>query len=364
MGFQNPEYLIKFNIIKTNKYKILLPIFVIMLLCFGLFQSCNEDNPITHSNDPIVVDSNFFNWKFDTLQNRPFLGMYIADTNQIFIPSYYLTYINNGSAKYISYNDNDFASWCIDGTSINDVYIGGSSLSLYRTKLKRWDGAVISDIAMPIDTSTKIFSIEAVSSNEIWIATHKPLVYRYLNQSFTTYRFDSIDSKLSTGIIFKDKSGDLYVHFLKNTTGEFDYVYMFKFKNESWELVSIDPLSQNSMMFSFSGFSDNKILYTGKSGLYYFTGIKWEIYVNFGNNISYALLSCGRDAQSIIFEARENDQTYLYYYDGKQFYRNSKIIFPYPGLQSMEYKFGRFYVSIDEDWWGDSFLGTARFKNN
>lgn len=64
----------------------------------------------------------------------------------------------------------------------------------------------------------------------------------------------------------------------------------------------------------------------------------------------------------MIFEARENDQSNLYYYDGKQFYRNSKLIFPCPGLQSVQYKFGRYYITSSEDWEGYSYLYTAKLK--
>lgn len=347
-----------------KNYKIVLPLALMILLCLGLFSSCSEDNPITHSTDPIIVDSNYFNWKFDTIQIRPSLGMYIADTNQVFIPgNHYLTYINNGSVNYKSYNDNDFAGWCIAGTSINNVYIGGSSISLNRSKLKMWDGAVVRDIEMPIDTSNRIFSIEAVSSNDIWLATDKPIVYHYLNQSFTIYRFDSIDSKLNAISIFKDKYGGLFVNFTKHTSGDYDYVYMFKFDNDTWKHVSFDSLSLNGRLYFFGGFSDNKILYSGKSGLYYFNESKWDMYVNFGNNLLSSLWSCGRDANSVLFQAVENNfSTYLYYYDGKQFYRNSNLIFPYHGFMGMQYKFGRFYISMGEDWVGKSFLGTSYSK--
>lgn len=346
-----------------NNYKIALPLFFITLLCSWLFSSCSENNPIIHSNDPVIVDSNYFNWKFDTLQIRPSLGMYIADTNQVFIPgNHYMMYINNGSVKYKSYNDNDFAGWCIAGTSINNVYIGGSSITLNRTKLKSWDGTVVRDIEMPIDTSTIIFSIETVSPNDIWIATHKPIVYRYFNQSFTTYRFDSVDSKLSTGIIFKDKSGDLFVHFLKLTSSGYDYVFMFKFNNDSWIQVSIDSLSQNSRLQTFCGFSDNKMLYSGRSGLYYFTGSNWDMYVNIPNSLSGILRCSGRDAKSVLFQADEDHQSYLFYYDGMQFYRISNYIFPNIALESLQYKFGRYYITTGEDFLGNSFFYTAKFK--
>jgi hypothetical protein len=344
--------------------KYVLSLTIIFLLCLGLFTSCSENNPVIHINDPVIGDSNYFNWKFDTLQVMVASGMYIADTNDIYIPTYhnYMININNGTLKYKSYNDNDFAGWCIAGTSNNNVYIGGSSIEFYRSKLKMWNGSVIKDIIMPIDTSTNIFSIEAVSSNDIWIATNKPIVYHYLNQSFATYRFDSVDSKLSTGIIFKDKSGDLYVHFLKLTTGSYDYVYIFKFNNNSWTQVSMDSLSPNSRLQSFSGFSDNKILYYGSSGLYYFTGSSWEIYINMPTSIQYIYKCCGRDAQSVFIQARENDQTYFYYYDGKQFYRNSELVLLISGLESMQYKFGRYYITTGEDWMGNSLFGTGSFK--
>lgn len=347
-----------------SNYKNVLPLFVISLLFSGVFVSCSENNPINNDNDPSIVDSNLFVWKFDTLQIRPSLGMYIADTNKIFIPgNHYSVYINNGSIQYISHNDNDFAGWSITGTDVNNVYIGGSSISQNRSKLKKWNGSAIEDIPMPIDTSNDIYSMEAVSPNDIWIATDKPIVYRYYNQIFYTYRFNNYDTNLVTGIIFKDKSGEIFTHFLKYASGENDYVYMFKFENESWVQISKDPIEGKNELQTFIGFSDNKMLYSGKNAIYYFTGNKWEKYINLNSKLSGSLWGCGKNETSILFQAEENNfQTYNFYYDGNHFYRIPNNVFPCQGYMGMQYKFGRFYVSLEEDWMGNSFLGTAKFK--
>jgi hypothetical protein len=345
-----------------NNYKIALPLFVITLLCLGLFSSCSENNPIIHTNDPVIADSNYFDWKFDTLQVMVASGMYIADTNNIFIPTYhnYMININNGTVKYKNYNDNDFAGWCIAGTSNNNVYIGGSSISLNRSKLKMWNGSVIKDIIMPIDTSTYIARIEAISENELWISTTKNIIYHYLNNSFTTYR---LDSELEGGVIYKDNYGGVFALLGKNFQGTYDYLfYMFKFENNSWVEISKDSVSANSEMQDYIGFSDNKMLRSGKTGLYCFTGSSWEKYVNLPNSLSGILRCWGRDAGSLLFQADEDRQSYFFYYDGKQFYRLSNNIFPYLGLESLQYKFGRYYITTGEDFLGNSFFGTAKFK--
>ena len=347
--------------LRMTESKNALPLILIFLLCYGLFSSCSDENPIVHSNDPVIVDSNYFNWKFDTLQIMPSLGMYIADTNSIFIPgNHYMMYINNGPVKYKSYNDNDFAGWCIAGTSINNVYIGGSSITLNRTKLKRWDGTVIRDIAMPIDTSTYIVTIEPISENELWISTTKNIIYHYLNNSFTTYR---LDSNLVDGLIYKDNVGGLYASLTKFYYGLNAHLnYMFKFENNSWVEVSKDSVSVNSEMQDIIGFSDNKMLRSGKTGLYCFTGSTWEKYVNLPNSLSGILRCSGRDAKSVLFQADEDHQSYLFYYDGTQFYRISNYVFPYLGLESLQYKFGRYYITTGEDFLGNSFFYTAKFK--
>ncbi len=331
-------------------------------VCLTLtFISCDKENPvIPPSTNPLIVDSNFFDWHFDTLQISPMFGMYIADTNKVIIPgNHYSTYINNGSIQYISHNDNDFEGWCVNGTDINNVYIGGASISQYRTKLKRWNGVGIEDIAMPIDTSCRIISIETISENDIWISTNKSIIYHYSNQFFTTYR---LDSELVDGLIYKDNIGGLYAALVKIFYGLNSHMlYMFKFENNSWIEVCKDSVSENSELQIFIGFSESKMLRSGKTGIYYFNGNKWEKYVNLGNTLR-PYLACGSSAENIMFRADEGNQSYLFHYDGNRLYRNSDLMFPDPSFMSMQYKFGRFYVTINEDWMGYSYLGIAKFK--
>lgn len=338
-----------------------VPIIVIFFCLIISLCSCeNDDNPIKPSNDPVIIDSNLFDWHFDTIYTIPGSNMYIADTNKIFLPGYpYSVYFNNGSIQYINHNDNDFGAECANGTNVNNVYIGGTSISNYRSILKKWNGNGIENIIMPIDTSNKITRIEIISENNIWISTLRNIIYHYSNQTFTTYR---LDSGLIAGIVFKDNNQNLFAQFGKFSTGEYDYIYMFKLLNSSWVLILKDSINENTEIGDFIGFSEGYILRSGKSSIYYFNGNIWEKYINLGNNLRPFIAAGGESRTNMMFRASINSsQDYIFYYNGMMIYRTPSYFLPYPNVREICFKFDRFYLSINHNEF-INYLGMAKLK--
>jgi len=337
-----------------------VPLYIVCLYLLSTLISCNKENPITPPPVPSILDSNYLDWSFDTIDIKIEYGIFVADTDNIFIPGRpYLININGGLVNYINYNDNDFGSHCITGTNINNVFIGGISLSLSKSKLKKWNGSTIEDIALPMDTSS-LFNLLAVSENDVWMTTTKNIIYHYSNHLITTFR---LDSNFSGGIIFKDNVGNIYSSFYVIKTGDYEYLNIYKFVNDTWVQVSKDSANRNLGIGYFIGFSGDKYLRNNASSIDYFNGTNWEKYINL-NGIIRPYISGGGSPENILFQADENYQAYVFYYDGTKFYRTPNRIFPDLTFGDMQYKFGRYYLSIEQDWFGKSYLGTGKIRSN
>ncbi|HEY5125660.1 MAG TPA: hypothetical protein VIK14_18180, partial [Ignavibacteria bacterium] len=89
----------------------------------------------------------------------------------------------------------------------------------------------------------------------------------------------------------------------------------------------------------------------------------WGKYISLIGNLR-PFIAGGGSPENILFQADANYQSYVFYYDGKNFYRTPNQIIPDLTFNGMQYKFGRYYLSIKEDWYGRSYLGIGRFKPN
>ena len=169
------------SIINIMKVVYLIPL---MLISFSLMQmtACNNDeNPVVPIISIPILDSNVFDWEIDTLYTNTSRDFFVADTSNIFIAGNpYSVYKSGNSIRYINHQDNDFFAFCVNGTDINNVYIGGGAYYSQRTKLKRWNGISIEDINLPIDSIGRIDRIETISANDIWLSTAKNIIYHYI----------------------------------------------------------------------------------------------------------------------------------------------------------------------------------------
>jgi hypothetical protein len=344
---------------KPENLSVVYILFIItIVLCIS---SCNKDNPVNSSNSPAIVDSNIFNWNFDTLYMNPTGDCYIADTNNIIVPGFpNSVYIKNGVVTYINHNYNEFVCCCANGTDINNVYLGGINGVTSKPKLKKWNPGGTVDIPVPDSISTCIQNIVCNSENDIWLSTTKNIIFHYANQFFEIYQ---LETGYEAGIIFKYSYSNLYSQYIKFITNDSYYVTVFKFENNSWIQICKDSINNNTEMGDFIGFSDGKILRRGKTGIYYFTGNNWEKYANFGSSINYIYCAGGNAPQNILFSG------YFNHVQGGLFFFNGNILFktPYNKLpdnvsyNNINFKFDRFYITTNDASF-ENYLLTANLK--
>jgi hypothetical protein len=340
--------------------------FVLLLIIFAYsvsFYSCTKENPTT-SNGPLIVDSNIFFWHVDTLHMIPTGDFYIADTNNIFVPGEpYALYKKDGIISYIDYKDNSFGCTCVSGSNINNVYFGGIDKSTSKSKLKKWNGNTIMDIPIPFDTMTYIGNIFAISDNDVWMITIRTrinsYILHYVNGSFDIKR---LDSDLSGGVFFTDNNGSLFLLAGKPMPDNNYGIYILKLENNNWKVVCNDYINNSSEMGDYIGFSGDKILRGGSSGIYYFTGNNWDKFIGTGNNIAPRFNAAGDSPQNIMFIGLFNEvQTLIFYYDGNIIY---KLPYPaniYANYSYMKYQSGIFYLTTFEGG-SPNYLVTAKLK--
>jgi len=342
-------------------------ILIIMVIFYGLFSCSEKPTEPPPPPNPLVVDSNFFDWHLDTAR-MTFVAadMYIADTNKIFLPgTLYGIFFDNGILKKIRYLDvyPNFKAYCVNGTNINNVYFGGSADDLTeKSKLLRWNGYSINDIELPNDSSQRILKIEVISDDDIWMSTDQNIIYHYNNSHITSYR---LDNELSAGVIHKDNFGNLYSKFSKYFPGyPSNYLfYMFKYENDNWVQVYKDSVYGNNELRGYAGIVDNQIIREGLTGYYRFTGSDWIKYLN-TNNLILPENACGGGGfNNVLFNGiEENHGILVFYYDGKQIYRQPSYYYPVEVFWEIQYKFGRFYLIMDSWDFFETYLVTATFK--
>lgn len=324
--------------------------FSLLIIVIISIISCNkDDNPVSSSNIPNIVDSNYFDSLCYTIYVDPANDIYIADTNQILIPANpYSVFMNNGTINYINHNDNNFVANCADGTNINNVYIGGMSGPDSKPKLKKWDGNGITDIPLPYDTTACICSIVMVSENDIWMGTEKNFVFHYVNGSFSIYKFDE---NIVTSSVYKDNDGGLFILAWKYIQNAFIYQYIYKYENNIWNQIYKDSVTNNTEMGACIGSCGGKILRNGKSGIYCFDGYIWEKYVNIPSAIGHEYLAAGGNSTDILFHGEYNYnyiQDYLFYYNGNVIYKLPLYGYPNICYNCIRYKFGRYYITTND----------------
>ncbi len=335
-------------------------LFFVLIIFALVITACENDSPVISNNNPKIIDSIYFDWRFDTMLITPMSDIYIADTNQVFIPGLeYSVFYNNGVVRYINHHDPYFANRCVNGTNTKNVYFGGISVDNSSPKLKHWDGNEIKDIPIPND-KTVITRIEPKSDNDIWLSTNKNILYRYFNQSISSYR---LDSGLTYGIVFMDNNNELFAHFVKYTSGTYNYLYIFKFDNNSWSQISKDSINEYTDLHNYIGFSDKYLLYSGKNRIHYFDGMKWDNYIN--TAAIFPIFNAGGGGKNnIMFRGTHKLNDYIFYYDGEAIYKMSYFLFPYMAIESIQYKYGKYYMTTGVDWMGNSYLGIAKFKKS
>ncbi len=349
MKYKNQE-------LSENRIFQKLLFFIVIAISF-LNINCNKDeNPVVPPVEPSITDSNFFNWQYIEINGVNIGGtMFVADTNKVFIVAdICLLLYDNGVFHNIDYKDPDFFSNSIYGLDANNVFIGGGSLSTRSSKLKKWNGTNIIDIPIPIDSSIRILKIIPVSENELWISTSSNIIYHYINSNFTTYRLN--DSYISNQLSFEN-SNTLYSFALKRYTDNYYTNNVYEFRNDNWIKIYSDSITPfTELSYVIIGECNDKILRSGKTGIYTFSGTNWVKQISMygeaipetagGNSFNNLLVS-----GNTVFNNSDDWGRKIYYYDGKKLYRQKNHVFQEDQgvVGSIYYKFGRFYLSYFGD---------------
>jgi hypothetical protein len=359
---------VKSRFLSGKKSIFSVPVYIVILYLVVSLISCDKENPIVPPppSNPLVIDSNFFDWHIDTARGTLGglqFGMYIADTNRIFISgTIYGIFFDNGTLRKIKYLDNDpnFKAYCVNGTNVNNVYFGGAADDgTQKSKLKIWNGNYIKDIDLPDDSSARILSIEVISDNDIWMSTDHNVIYHYNTLPVTSYK---LETGLKSGMIQKDNYGNLFAYYIKNLPEMNNLFYIFKYENNNWIQIYKDSTFPGSELTIGRSFVNNQCIRKGLTGYYYFTGNNWQKFLNLGGLI-YGHACGGKSFDNILLNGFEEGVGLgVFYYDGKQIYRQPYYYLPEPAVFDIQYKFGRYYLLM-EDWdFFQAYLGIATFK--
>ena len=333
---------------KNRIFQYYLWLIINMLIALSI--SCDKDDAIVNPpNDPQILDSNFFDWKYIEI-NGGYVGntMFIADTNKVFFEgTIYALYYNNGVFQKIYYNDPDFISYTVNGVDENFVLFGGSAeYPKMNSKLKIWKDNNFIDIQIPNDSSQGISYILPISVNELWMVTQSNIIYHYFNNEIHTHK---IDSGFKGGYLSYDSFGNLYSFSRKYLNFSDRVLNVSKFENNNWISILSDTITQNSKLDKMIGKINSTPFRRGKDGLYYFSIISWiKLFSTYGELESGCV--GGSNLNNLLLYGWTAIHPYVYfkilYYDGKNLYRQNNHIFPEDQnyVSFITYKFGRFYL--------------------
>jgi hypothetical protein len=346
--------------------------FVFVLMVSIAILSCSED-PVSPPppDETLITDSSFFDWNIQVAYGSITEGyqFYVADTNKVFVAgNIFLTFFDNGTPRQLSYHsvNPDFWAKCVNGTSENDVYIGGTyDNGLERNaQMMHWNGSSFSIIDFPNDTSWNANNIEIASSNDIWISTDRSFIYRYYNQVIYTYR---LDSGYIGGSIVIDIWGNIFASYSKyiySAGSSYKWIFhLYRFNGNTFNIIQNDTLnSETSEVTSNLGKIDTDLIRTGRTGIYYYTANNWLKFVNTNNSVNALRSVAGSNRNNIVFlESEVNYGFFVYHFNGSKIYRQPAN-YPIPFIFRVQHKYKRYYMASSDFLDYATYLYTAKFK--
>ncbi len=352
------------------KLKNILLCITAIILSIGIY-ACNKDNGVQPKpqEDPLVIDSNVFDWKYDTIRSTRINNIYAVDTNDIFMSGNpYAVRIKSGKKYRINYNDNDFTSLCVNGTNENNVYFGGapywSNISL-KSKLKKWNGTAVEDIPIPNDSSRGIQDLLPVTDNDLWALCELNIIYHVSGSDVKSY-------KLMGGFrgnhIFQDNNGNIYASMYEDYGGSGEksirIVYKYDRIPDKWNMVEVDSEGYYFGIHEVC-ILDKKLIGKSPTEFCYFTEQGWVTIKTFGPQY-HPKGGAGNNINDMIFLAIDetvNSAHVIFYFDGNKFYRQPPEYADTWNTDGFAYKHNKFYyAALSEDYF--SVLHTLTLKNN
>lgn len=341
-----------------------------LLTTITLF-SCYDNSVIApQPSEPLITDSSFFDWKIQTAYGSLSLPyqFYVADTNKVFIAgNTYGIFFDNEKVKQIRYHDlyPQFEANCVNGTSENNVYFAGSAGGFTRrSQMVHWNGSSITGIEFPDDSSIVIGNIEIVSENDMWMSTDHNIIYRYYNAHVISYK---LDSGFTNGRVFLDGNGELLASYYKPIYGcpsACSFICnLYRYENNNWNIISIDTSDYSSSELQADIRKINsEIIRIGKTGIYYRSGNSWQKFINTGGLINLRSIAGENRNNVLMYGIDDVDGLCTYYFNGSKIYRQPGNSYPEPSIYSLQYKFGRYYMTTHDYFDFVTYLYVATFK--
>jgi hypothetical protein len=227
-------------------------------------------------------------WQIDTINGIFCTDGWYIDSNKILINGGYclIEYIDNVPIPY--YFPGSFGAYCLTGTDVNNVFIGGTHLeqnNTYRACLKKWTGTSCEDyfLSDTADKSTSFLNIFRRSNGELWLSSDKSKVYMFDGSSFHDYSFNSYYSIRSP--FLKDEFDNLYfpgIVYYGSTGVDSALAEMHKYNGIGWDRIYRKMLYGGGIYFFFQNVG-NEIFGVGDNILYKFNGTDFVSVLTVGN---------------------------------------------------------------------------------
>jgi hypothetical protein len=265
-----------------NKTKRLLLVFVILCYFLITLHSCNKDedtvtNPIEPPPPTQIIDTlNRYKWHLDTLYGYGFIGMYVADTSNIFFISNYSFIINNGHTfQVISMQEQNYSLGGLSGFDKDNVFFGGSmfnSEGKHIPFLKKWNGSNIQTYYLN-DTDNFVRGQLVIGPNDIWFTMYRNKVYHFTNGNFVSY---IIDTALYATDLYQDYSGNIYLFANKLYHNPNYSEYRYVFNGNNFVLAGIDSLTLGNYIPELNKAGSDLVRCGEDNVIRYFSNNSWN----------------------------------------------------------------------------------------
>lgn len=329
----------------TSLSKIVLSIYFLSML----FYSCSENNPVVQRPvDSLFIDSNFFDWEYHEIAGTNADFIYVADTNTVFISGFPKGVLfDNGVNRDVLFNDADFWSGKVFGVGKELVLFTGTASynNGYKTKLKKWNGAGLTDVITPDYPSGRVKDIYFENLNEFWMLTDEGYIYHNINNSYITYK---VDSTYHPYFLNKSNSGEYRVFAIKFLGNNDDdrVLKVYLFQNDSWVKEYSDTIRINSELQGLGTQTENVVVRYGKTGLYKYLAGNWVKYFDYYDFYPYQ--NDGKSLSEFMICDESTPQRFhnIYFSVNKHLYKQTEHHIPEGSASILQivYKFGNYYV--------------------
>ena len=106
------------------------------------------------------------------------------------------------------------------------------------------------------------------------------------------------------------------------------------------------------------------IIRVGKTGIYYRSGNSWQKFINTGGLINLRSIAGENRSNVLMYGPEDGVGNSTFYFDGSKIYRQPDNSYPQPVIYSMQFKYGRYYMTTHDYFDFVTYLYVATFKKH